>query len=71
MSAGDKIKIPSRFIKRFVPGGFELTEMHNAIQNFKDKEISIQKSFSRQTFCHVPILYARTHTVLHAYTIIV
>ena len=43
MSAGDKIKIPSRFINRFVPGGFELTEMHNAIQNFKDKESFITK----------------------------
>ena len=37
MSAGDKIKIPNRFIKRFVPGGFDFTEMHNAIENFHDK----------------------------------
>ena len=37
MNAGDKIKIPNRFIKRFVPGGFDITEMHNAIENFHDK----------------------------------
>ena len=32
MSAGDKLKIPSRFIKRFIP---EFTQLHNAIQNFQ------------------------------------
>ena len=45
MSAGDKIKIPNRFIKRFVPGGFDFTEMHNAIENFHDKASFIIRTY--------------------------
>ena len=43
MSAGDKIKIPTRFIKRFVPGGLEFNQIHDAIQKFNSQDCFIKQ----------------------------